>query len=111
MCLAGGVAYNCVANSRLKEELGFKQVFVQPAAGDSGAALGAALWLDSRHGGLAQRESMTHAYLGPEFSEDQCRRALESAGLSWQRLSDETLCERTADELANGRLVLWFQGR
>jgi len=111
LCLAGGVAYNCVANSRLKEELGFKQVFVQPAAGDSGAALGAALWLNSRRGGLAQREPMTHAYLGPEFSEDQCRRALEGAGLSWQRLPDDTLCERAADELANGRLVLWFQDR
>lgn len=111
LCLAGGVAYNCVANSRLKEELGFKQVFVQPAAGDSGAALGAALWLDSRRGEATEREPMTHAYLGPEFSEDQCRRALEGAGLAWQRLPDDTLCERAADELANGRLVLWFQDR
>jgi len=111
LCLAGGVAYNCVANSRLKEELGFKQVFVQPAAGDAGAALGAALWLDSRRGETTEREPMTHAYLGPEFSEDQCRHALESAGLSWQRLPDDTLCERVADELANGRLVLWFQDR
>jgi len=111
LCLAGGVAYNCVANSRLKEELGFKQVFVQPAAGDSGTALGAALWLANRRGEATQREPMTHAYWGPEFSEDQCRRALESAGLSWQRLPDDTLCERTAEELANGRLVLWFQDR
>jgi carbamoyltransferase len=111
LCLAGGVAYNCVANSRLKGELGFTQVFVQPAAGDSGAALGAALWLANRRGGLAPREPMTHAYLGPSFSEEQCRRALESAGLSWQRLSDDTLCERTAEELANGRLVMWFQDR
>ena len=111
LCLAGGVAYNCVANSRLKEELGFKQVFVQPAAGDSGAALGAALWLANRRGEATRREPMTHAYWGPEFSEEQCRRALERAGLSGQRLSDEALCERTADELANGRLVLWFQDR
>jgi carbamoyltransferase len=111
LCLAGGVAYNCVANSRLKEELGFRQVFVQPAAGDSGAALGAALWLDSRRGGLAQREPMTHAYLGPSFSEEQCLHALERAGLSGQRLSDDALCERAADELANGRLAFWFQDR
>ena len=111
LCLAGGVAYNCVANSRLREELGFTQVFVQPAAGDSGAALGAALWLANRRGGLVQRESMTHAYLGPSFSEEYCRRALEGAGLSWQRLPDDTLCERTAEELANGRLVFWFQDR
>jgi len=111
LCLAGGVAYNCVANSRLREELGFRQVFVQPAAGDSGAALGAALWLANRLGGITRREPMTHAYLGPEFTEDHCRRALESAGLSGQRLSDEVLCERTAEELANGRLVFWFRDR
>jgi carbamoyltransferase len=111
LCLAGGVAYNCVANSRLKGELGFKQVFVQPAAGDSGAALGAALWLANRRGAAVRREPMTHAYLGPSFSEEECRRALERAGLSARRFSDEALCERTAEELANGRLVLWFQDR
>jgi carbamoyltransferase len=111
LCLAGGVAYNCVANSRLKEELGFTEVFVQPAAGDSGAALGAALWLANRRGWLAQREPMTHAYLGPAFSEEQCRQALESAGLAGRRLSDEALCGRMAEELANGRLVMWFQDR
>lgn len=111
LCLAGGVAYNCVANSRLKEELGFTEVFVQPAAGDSGAALGAALWLANRRGWLAQREPMTHAYLGPAFSEEQCRRALESAGLAGRRFSDEALCGRVAEELANGRLVMWFQDR
>jgi len=111
LCLAGGVAYNCVANSRLKEELGFRQVFVPPAAGDAGAALGAALWLTNRRGGLARREPMRHAYLGPSFSEEQCRRALERAGLSAHRLSDEALCERTAEELARGRLVFWYQDR
>ena len=111
LCLAGGVVYNCVANSRLKEELGFREVFVQPAAGDSGAALGAALWLANRRGWLAQREPMTHAYWGPSFSEEQCRRALESAGLSSRHLSDGDLCERAAEELANGRLVMWFQER
>ncbi len=111
LCLAGGVAYNCVANSRLKEELGFTQVFVQPAAGDSGAALGAALWLANRRGEATQREPMTHAYLGPAFSEEECRRSLERAGLSGQRLSDEALCERAAEELANGRLLFWFQDR
>jgi carbamoyltransferase len=111
LCLAGGVAYNCVANSRLREELGFREVFVQPAAGDSGAALGAALWLVNRRGEAVQREPMTHAYLGPAFSEEECRRSLERAGLSGQHLPDEALCERTAEELANGRLVFWFQDR
>jgi carbamoyltransferase len=111
LCLAGGVAYNCVANSRLRAEAGFAQAFVQPAAGDAGAALGAALWLTSRRGGLAQREVMEHAYLGPAFTESECRQSLEGAGLAWQKLDDGPLCERVAEELANGRLVLWFQGR
>jgi carbamoyltransferase len=111
LCLAGGVAYNCVANSRLKHESGFARVFVQPAAGDSGAALGAALWLANRRGWLAQRDPMTHAYWGPAFLEEECRQALERAGLSGRRLPDEALCERAAEELANGRLVMWFQDR
>ncbi len=111
LCLAGGVAYNCVANSRLRAEAGFTQAFVQPAAGDSGAALGAALWLTSRRGELAQREVMAHAYLGPSFTESECRQALERAGLAGQKLDDGPLCERVAEELANGRLVCWFQDR
>ena len=65
----------------------------------------------NRTGGLTQREVMEHAYLGPAFTETECRRALESAGLSGQRLSDEALCERMAEELANGRLAFWFQDR
>ncbi len=111
LCLAGGVAYNCVANSRLRAEAGFTQAFVQPAAGDSGAALGAALWLTSRRGGLVQREVMAHAYLGPTFTESECRQALERAGLAGQKLDDDPLCKRVAEELANGRLVCWFQDR
>lgn len=111
LCLAGGVAFNCVANSRLKDELGFRQVFVQPAAGDAGAALGAALWLANRRDEAFRREPMVHAYLGPSFSEEHCRRALARAGLSGQRLSDDALSKRMADELANGRLVFWFQDR
>ena len=111
LCLAGGVAFNCVANSRLRQEAGFRQVYVQPAAGDAGAALGAALWLANRRGVLRQREVMTSAYLGPQFSEADCRHAVERAGLSAQALTEETLCDRVATELSHGRLVFWFQGR
>lgn len=111
LCLAGGVTYNCVANSRIRRELDFKQVYVQPAAGDAGTALGAALWLSSRRDGLPRREVMRDAYLGPQFSEEECRRALESAGLTYQALPEEALCDRAAAELARGRLVFWFQGR
>lgn len=111
LCLAGGVTYNCVANGRLSRESGFRHVYVQPAAGDAGTALGAALWLSSRWSALSNREIMRHAYLGPHFTEEECRKALDRAGLKGVSLSDEQVCERVAAELANGRLVFWFQGR
>jgi carbamoyltransferase len=111
LCLAGGVAYNCVANGRLLRESGFRNIYVPPAAGDPGAALGAALWLNYRRGTLTERTEMTSASWGPEFSDKECRGALERVGLSMERLPDEQLCERVAGELALGRLVCWFQGR
>ena len=111
LCLAGGVAYNCVANSRLLRDAGFDEVFVPPAAGDSGAALGAALWLTHRRGGLSAPMVMRTASWGPQFSEAACRAALEAAGLAVERLDDAPLCEKVAGELAAGRLVFWFQGR
>lgn len=111
LCLAGGVAYNCVANSRLRREAGFKEIYVPSAAGDSGAALGAALWHSTRKGWLRERPVMSAAYWGPEFSEEQCSRALEELGLSAHRLSDEDLYEKVARELARGRLVFWYQAR
>lgn len=111
LCLAGGVGYNCVANSRVLSDAGFDELFVPPAAGDSGAALGAALWLAKRRGGTSARTVMRTASWGPAFSEDQCREALEEAGLSVERLEDALLYEKVAGELAAGRLVFWFQGR
>lgn len=111
LCLAGGVAYNCVANSRLCREAGFREIYIPPAAGDSGAAMGAALWHTFRRGAMAQRPVMTAAYWGPQFSEIDCQTALRQAGLQAQRLSDAELCDLVAQELANGKLVFWFQGR
>ncbi|ULA60069.1 MAG: Putative Carbamoyltransferase, NodU family [Nitrospira sp.] len=111
LCLAGGVAYNCVANGRLRAELGFDHVYVPPAAGDSGAALGAALWWTARRGPAASRSVMPDAYLGPQYDESACRAALSKAGLVAERLPDDRLYERVASELAHGRLVFWYQGR
>ncbi|MEW6542305.1 MAG: carbamoyltransferase C-terminal domain-containing protein [Nitrospirota bacterium] len=111
LCLAGGVAFNCVANSRLRRESEFREIYVPPAAGDAGAALGAALWLSARRGTLARREVMTQTYLGPRFGEAEYRRTLAQAGLTWETLPDEDLCVRVATELARGRLVFWFQDR
>ncbi len=111
LCMAGGVAYNCVANSRIRRELDYRQVFVQPAAGDAGTALGAALWLTNRRGGLPHREVMRDVFLGPQFTEADCRRSLDRVGLHYDVLTDDALCNRLAAELAHGRLVFWFQGR
>ena len=111
LCLAGGVAYNCVANGRLRAELGFDHVYVPPAAGDSGAALGAALWWTARRGPSASRLVMPDAYLGPQYDESACRAVLSKAGLMVERLPDDQLYERVASELAHGRLVFWYQGR
>ena len=111
LCMAGGVAYNCVANSRIRRDLDYRQVFVQPAAGDAGTALGAALWLTNRRGGLTHREVMRDVFLGPQFTEEECRRSLDRVGLPYDALTDDALCNRLAAELAHGRLVFWFQGR
>ena len=111
LCMAGGVAFNCVANSRISRELEFSRIYVQPAAGDAGAALGAALWLANRRGAIRTREVMHHSYLGPQYSEAYCRRALDHAGLSYEPVEEDSLCDRVATELARGRLVFWFQGR
>ena len=97
--------------SRLRDELGYRHVFVQPAAGDSGAALGAALLLSARREALPQRRVMSHAYWGPEFTEVDCRQAVDRAGLTARKLDDAALCSQVAGELAAGRLVFWFQGR
>ncbi len=111
LCLAGGVAYNCVANSRVWREAGFKDIYVPSAAGDSGAAMGAALWHSFRMGFLRERCVMKASYWGPHFSEAECRLALQQNGLTGQLLSDDALCEKVALELSCGRLVFWFQGR
>jgi carbamoyltransferase len=111
LCLAGGVAYNCVANGRLWREAGFGELYIPPAAGDSGAAMGAALWHTFRRGAMTRRPVMTTAYWGPQFSEADCQAALRRAGLQSRRFADEELCDRVAQELSNGKLVFWFQGR
>lgn len=111
LCLAGGVAFNCVANARLWREAGFEAVFVPPAAGDAGAAMGAALWYGMRRRLLRERLSLTHAFWGPRYSDQECRHAIDRAGLAAEHLPDAALCDKVAEELSRGRLVFWFQGR
>jgi carbamoyltransferase len=109
LCLAGGVALNCVMNARLRDAGIFDRVWVQPAAGDAGTALGAALHVDAAERGFAsRRERMTHAYLGPAFDDTAIRCFLEESRCPYRVLDD--VVEETAALLADGRVIGWFQG-
>ena len=115
LCLAGGVALNCVANGELLRSGIFKDIWIQPAAGDAGGALGAALavWHD-RHDGVRKVEpgdSMSGAYLGPQFNKEEIRQYLDSAGAVYEELDDDVLMPRVADILSQENVVGWFQGR
>ncbi|MFL5802030.1 MAG: carbamoyltransferase, partial [Roseiflexaceae bacterium] len=110
LCMAGGVALNCVLNARLRDRGPFKQIWVQPAAGDAGTALGAALWVDAQ-----ERHSddhayrMDHAFLGPAYSDDEIEAFIRWAKLPYRRLAD--VAGETADLLARDQVIGWFQGR
>ncbi|GAA5236946.1 carbamoyltransferase [Verticiella sediminum] len=110
LCMAGGVALNCVLNARVLRDGPFEDVWVQPAAGDAGTALGAALWLDRE---LAPRPAarwvMHHAYLGPAQDDDEIRAFLDRAKLPYRRM--ENVAEEVAERLARGEIVGWHQGR
>jgi carbamoyltransferase len=115
LCLAGGVALNCVANGRILREGPFKDIWIQPAAGDAGGALGAALttWHDY-HDAPRQvngNDSMAGSYLGPRYSEGDIRDQLDALGAKYQILNDEQLMPRLAEILADEHVVGWFQGR
>ncbi len=109
--LAGGVAYNSVMNGKILLNTPFKRIFVQPAAGDSGTALGVCYQI--YHGVLngGHREVMTGAYTGPEFSDDQIRTALVQSELAFESYTDEELTKHAARDIAAGLVVGWFQGR
>lgn len=110
LAMAGGVALNCVMNARVRDRSPFESVWVQPAAGDAGTALGAALWTDFLQRGRPQRNwSMEHAYLGPAFGDDEIAAFLDWAKLPYKRLDD--VPARTAELLAQNRIIGWFQGR
>jgi carbamoyltransferase len=110
LCLAGGVFLNCLTNHRILEHTPFERVFVQPAAGDAGGAIGAAAYVQYTLQGNPRRP-MEHAYLGPGYTPTQVRRALINANLDPQELPDEELFSRVAGYLADDKVVGWFQGR
>jgi carbamoyltransferase len=115
LCLAGGVALNCVANGRLLRERIFDQIWIQPAAGDAGGALGAALAVHHMMLGeprsVEAHDSMKGAYLGPEFSQREIEQTLSKAGAIFTTSSDEAVCSVTANALVQGKAVGWHQGR
>lgn len=119
LCLAGGVALNCVGNGRILREGPFENLWIQPAAGDAGGAVGAALsvWhqylgndraIDNRRTG---KDAMSGSYLGPEFLTTEIRSSLDAAGAVYHELDVKEIVERTASQLSDGKVIGWFQGR
>ncbi len=111
LTLAGGVALNAVANGRIRPETPFEELYVQPAAGDSGTAVGAAYFVWNQVLRQPRPPVMRHAYTGPEFSDDEIAAAVAAAGLEAERLDDDALFPSVAERIAAGDVVGWFQGR
>lgn len=116
LCLAGGVALNCVANGRLLREGTFENIWIQPAAGDSGGALGAALFawhqiLNNPRSANEIDDSLRGSYLGPEYSDAEIERFLLEKKIPYERIAGADLLNRTADLIAEEKVVGWFQGR
>ncbi len=115
LCMAGGVALNCVANGKILRDGAFENIWIQPAAGDAGGALGAALafWYheNSQPRVLGKGDSMRGSYLGPEYPDDVIENELLKAGAIFEKLETEELNNKTAEGLANNKAVGWFQGR
>jgi len=116
VCLAGGVAFNCVANGKIFDTTGFEQVYVHPAAGDGGLAVGAAFFVWHQILGKPRSFVMDHAYWGPGYTREEIRRAIDANGLGKngccvEELSEDSLIQRTAAIVADGKILGWFQGR
>jgi len=113
LCLAGGVALNSVANGRILRETPIEDLYIQPAAGDSGGAIGAALY--AHHALLGKPRTgngMNHAYWGKEYGDGEVRSALERRGIRYLHFDDETrLLDRTVEDIAGGKVIGWYQGR
>ncbi len=114
LCLAGGVALNCVANGKILKKNIFKNIWVQPAAGDAGGSLGAALafWYNELNNSRdSNKDKMKGSYLGPSFSDTHIEKELNNLNANFKKLSNEALINTVAKELNNKKIVGWFQGR
>ena len=115
LCLAGGVALNCVANGKIMKENIFENIWIQPAAGDAGGALGAALALYHLEKKQIRKinisDSMKGSYLGPEYTQSEIETQLNKFGAKFEVLNEDTIINRTVDDLINEKAIGWFQGR
>ena len=115
LCLAGGVALNCVANGKILDEKIFKEIWIQPASGDAGGSLGAALafyYLEKKkERKIDKKDKMNGSYLGPSFNNEEIKNKLEKLGANFEYLDDEKLLDKTVLEISSGKAVGWFQGR
>jgi carbamoyltransferase len=111
LCLAGGVALNCTMNGKILAETPFERVYIQPAAYDAGTALGAALYVKHQVLGAPRDFVMDHVYWGLEHSREACRTALDAHNLRYRELADEALADATAEFVAQGKIIGWYQGR
>ena len=112
LCLAGGVALNCVANGKVLREAGYEDIFIQPAAGDAGGAVGAAAF--AYYSLLNQKrnvQTMPHPFLGPSFSDDDIEKELLQCNAVYEKLSTHELLQKTARAIADQQVIGWFQGR
>lgn len=111
LVLVGGVALNCVANARILEETEIEQIWIPPNPSDTGATMGSALWHHYQVLGQPRGFTLTHPYYGLEYSDQEIRNALEEFGLDYHHVDDAELSHDVARELADGKVVAWYQGR
>ena len=115
LCLAGGVALNCVANGKILRSGKFKNIWIQPAAGDAGGSLGAALGLWhielNKNRIINDKDSMKGSYLGPDYFQDEIEKKLKEIGANFEVLEEDELIEKTSSVLIEGKVIGWFQGR
>ena len=115
MCLAGGVALNCVANGKILKEKIFENIWIQPAAGDAGGSLGAALafWHqeEKKTRKVNPDDDMSGSYLGPDFNEKKIENDLQLIGANYKKYEYEEIIEKTSEYLTHGKIIGWFQGR
>src|ERR1700722_13975439 len=116
LCLAGGVAFNCVANGKIFDKTPFEKIFVQPAAGDAGLAIGAAYFVHNQTFGMARTFVMENSYWGPSYTHEQIQRAVDASplqkeGFEISEIHEKEMAKEAAKEIAAGGIVGWFQGR